>query len=156
MGVVSEVVASELERIRERDGVLRASVVVREAEPDESPIHDKFTWDDEKAANEFRLIEARTLIRSVIVVNEGRAMPVYAHVGAAAGEGYYQAVTVLVEVEHRDEFLVALNGLRGRLAAAAQAVQALESAAKTPDRLAQLKTVGERVQAAQEAIASVA
>jgi len=156
--MASNVVAVELERIRERDGVIRASVVVEEAKPEESPIHDRFTWDDEKAANEYRLIEARQLIRSVVVVSNGRSEPIYAHVGSGASEGYYQSVHVLVQPAHRDEFEAALSELRSRLVAAAASVSALENAAAaaTPERRAQLRRVASKVQEAREAVTSVA
>ena len=153
----ASIVGAELERIRQRDGVLRASVVVTEARPEESPIHEKFTWDDEKAADEYRLIEARSLIRTVVVVENNREMPAYVHVSGGAGEGYYQSISVLVQPAHRDEFASALTALRGRLNAAGDAVDALESAAAAyPERHDQLRQITESVRGVQELVNAVA
>lgn len=57
-----------LEKIRVRnDGVLRPDDVVKDARNESSPLHSFFTWDDTEAANQFRLDQARTLIRNVKV-----------------------------------------------------------------------------------------
>lgn len=52
-----------LTEIYKRDGEVRASAVVEFARPNGSPIHDELTWDNKKAAEQFRLSEARHLIR---------------------------------------------------------------------------------------------
>ena len=56
-----------LDRIRIKHGHLKPEVVVSYAKPDESPLHRVFEWDDAAAAEEYRLIQARTLVRSVVV-----------------------------------------------------------------------------------------
>ena len=59
-------VADRIERIRLRNGgLLTPNDVVTDAEDKSSPLHSFFTWDDEKAAKERRLDQARDLIRSV-------------------------------------------------------------------------------------------
>lgn len=55
----------ELLAIRKQYGVLTAEHVLAAATPVGSPLHDKFTWDDSEAAEQYRLIEARKLIRFV-------------------------------------------------------------------------------------------
>lgn len=60
-------VLSVLKRL-ENQGRLKPEDVVNEAKKPSSPLHDYFEWDDEKAANEHRLEQARQLIRSVRVV----------------------------------------------------------------------------------------
>jgi len=58
-------IQSELEAIRDEDddGVLRPEVIVDRAANPKSPLHNQFTWEDTKAAHEYRLWQARTLIR---------------------------------------------------------------------------------------------
>lgn len=57
-----------LEAIRlSKDGVLRPEDVVREARREDHPLHGEFEWDDSKAAESYRIDQARTLIRSVRV-----------------------------------------------------------------------------------------
>lgn len=53
----------ELMRIQERDGCLRASVLVAESKPKSAPLHSDFEWDDKKAGHEFRLSQARRIIK---------------------------------------------------------------------------------------------
>ncbi len=58
-----------LDRLEE-EGRLRPSDVVNEARSRHSPLHDCFVWDDTEAAEKYRHVQARQLIRSYkIVVN---------------------------------------------------------------------------------------
>lgn len=63
-------VAKELDRIAKAapDGVLTPAAVVDAARDESHPLHDRFEWDDSKAAEAHRLNQARVLIRSVRVV----------------------------------------------------------------------------------------
>lgn len=57
-------VAEELNRIAtENQGLLRPVDVVNAAREPGSVLHDRFEWDDRKAGEEYRLWQARTLIR---------------------------------------------------------------------------------------------
>lgn len=63
-----EQVGLEIERLIEENGQkLEASTVVSAAENPTSPMHNLFEWDDTKAAEEHRLQQARTLLRSIHV-----------------------------------------------------------------------------------------
>lgn len=58
----------ELRRIASVNaGVITAGDVVAAAKARRSPLHRHFEWDDDKAAHEYRLVQARALIRSVHV-----------------------------------------------------------------------------------------
>lgn len=50
------------------DGTLTAETVLDDARDPQSPLHAHFEWDDSKAAEAFRLDQARKLIRSVRLV----------------------------------------------------------------------------------------
>lgn len=65
-----EIIRSELESLK-RDGKVRPVDVVEAARDEDSPLHGYFTWDDSEAANQYRLEEARRLLR-VFVVTELR------------------------------------------------------------------------------------
>ena len=54
-------------RALERGGRLTPESVVAAARDPQSPLHDRFEWDDTAAANAWRLVQARQLIRSVHV-----------------------------------------------------------------------------------------
>lgn len=64
----AESVYSELESIRSRDGNITPEAVVVEAYSPESAMHSEFEWDDSEAAKQYRLDQARSLIRSIEVV----------------------------------------------------------------------------------------
>lgn len=63
-----QVVGECLATIHENQGRLTAPDVVDTARSEESLLHPYFEWDDSAAANEYRLTQARHLIRSVVVV----------------------------------------------------------------------------------------
>ena len=54
--------------IREKHGQLVPDLVVREAEPVDHPLHDRFEWDDAVAGPAYRRAQAHELIQSVRVV----------------------------------------------------------------------------------------
>jgi hypothetical protein len=58
-----------LEQIRRRNrGRLEPEGVVADARPKSSPLHVIFEWDDTAAAAQYRIVQARLLIRSIEVV----------------------------------------------------------------------------------------
>lgn len=62
-------VATHLEKIANKNaGDLRPEAVVEAARTKRSPLHEFFEWDDSTAAHEYRLDQARHLIRSIEVV----------------------------------------------------------------------------------------
>lgn len=63
-------VGEELERLRLANGKLTKEIVLEAARHRNSPLHDHFEWDDTEAAKKFRLVQARNLIRHVVVVFE--------------------------------------------------------------------------------------
>jgi hypothetical protein len=62
------IVGQELEKLNQRHGGLTAEVVVGEASRTRSKLHRFFEWDDDEAAEQWRLHQARVLIKSVRVV----------------------------------------------------------------------------------------
>ncbi len=65
-----EIIKNYFDKIEKRDGTLTPQAVVKEAKPVDSPLHRFFQWDDSKAASEYRLWQARQLIRTVMIVRE--------------------------------------------------------------------------------------
>lgn len=66
---VTQAAQDALQTLHKSKGNLSPHDVVAEAEADEnSPLRRYFTWDDSEAAHKCRVIEARTLIRSVKLV----------------------------------------------------------------------------------------
>lgn len=56
-----------LREVRDTRGKLTAENVVDEARPVDHPLHPRFEWNDSIAGEEFRIIQARALIRRVTV-----------------------------------------------------------------------------------------
>lgn len=58
----------ELAAIYHQHGALSPALVVEAAAPEDHPLHKYFKWDDAEAGEQYRLVQARTLIRSVRIV----------------------------------------------------------------------------------------
>jgi hypothetical protein len=97
--------------IHERDGLLKPRAVVDEARPEESPIHDRFTWDDHVAGEKYRVYEARDLIKRVVMVlpdKPEQKVPVYVSLGSdrvGDGGGYRPLPQVLSSEDLEREML---------------------------------------------------
>ena len=65
--VSAQIAGEELEKIEARDGEVTPKAVVDAARPVDSALHRVFEWDDEKAAEQYRLSQASTLIRCITV-----------------------------------------------------------------------------------------
>lgn len=63
--MVDATIEKELRALHSRDGVLTCEAVLEAARPKNSPLHGYFTWDDSRAAERYRLIEAGKLIATV-------------------------------------------------------------------------------------------
>lgn len=96
------------------DGTLDVHDVPQAARNPRNPLHRHFTWDDHEAAEERRLDQARTLIRSIEVVSEGNEPPLRAYYSIsteALGRRYHSIASIessaslqvrLLEVGRRD------------------------------------------------------
>lgn len=115
-----EVRIQELKRINERDGEVRASVVVKESKPKKAPLHNEFEWDDQKAADEYRLSQARRLIRITVHRSDDGVKSRYVHVPVTLineptatiteREGSYKPIRVVIQNEN--DYELALNQLQ--------------------------------------------
>ena len=77
-------------------GEFTPSDVVEAARPELSPLHDCFEWDDLKAAEKYRLVEARHLVNTINVVITAQGKEIEAR-------GFYSVVvqTEDEQIEHR-------------------------------------------------------
>jgi hypothetical protein len=95
-----EVAAAELERIWEaHDRKLTPAAVVEDARPETALLHEAFEWDDALAGEQYRLWQARQLIKAVRIVESDKPEgPQFIHVKVERPEEpaqYYQHATVL-------------------------------------------------------------
>ncbi len=105
-------VVSELKRLlRAGGGVLQPEAIVEAARPVDSPLHSRFEWNNSKAAHEFRIWQARQLIRVTVQVldektgNTDRVFVSLKSDRLAERGGYRTLVSVLSEPEHRAQLL---------------------------------------------------
>ena len=121
------------------DGRLIAEDVVDAARDPDSPLHDHFEWDDEKAGDAFRLIQAGMLIRRIkvhVMRDDGdgaaKMMTVRSLVSlpeARANRAGYESIdTVLGDKRKREELL-------------AQALKDMEALQRRYDNLTELSEV---------------
>lgn len=157
-GVPAEVAGSELARIESRDGVITPRAVIDEAAPVSSPLHPAFEWNDDAAADAYRLHQARQFIRSVTIIRpDGDEAPRIAYVHVPPSDrtkaGYYATEVV---AQHPDMYTAALNSMAAYLQSLGDAVQELQEAAEqqgkdaeTVEKIVAVKTaVGTAQQAA--------
>jgi hypothetical protein len=105
------------------DGLLLPEDVVTAARDENSPLHDRFDWDDSAAARKYRIIQARELIASVEIVTDGpreRFTPAFVSLmpDRKDGGGYRAIKEVLSSKRLKKEMirtaLIELNGVRQR------------------------------------------
>lgn len=134
-GVDAQTAGEELERIRiANDGKLKPEDVLSSAKAKSSPLHQAFTWDNVKAAHEYRLSEARQFIKAVVTVGkEGKTDPAFWNIIVSQGpqinesERYYQSASVIANSP--GEYQAALKVMLMELASAQTGLEKLQSLA---------------------------
>lgn len=159
-GVSASVALEELQRIAaEHEDELRPADVVEAARPLTAPLHPAFEWDNKAAAEQYRLYQARHMVRSVRVVNvEQGDRPAFIYVPPAThGEqGAYRSPEVIVQ--HEDEWARAVRQLNQAITNARKALEDMERIARETNgdsRLADLAVAVNALQVAREAIAAL-
>jgi hypothetical protein len=101
-----------LEIAKQNGGVLLPQDVVNAARPATSPLHQFFEWNNGRAAEKWRLHEARNLIRVVVdvlevngVMTNVRAFYSLMPDRSAEGGGYRITVDILAKPEQREQLL---------------------------------------------------
>src|SRR5262245_7390575 len=157
----AQTAGDELARIQLRDGKIETATVVDEARPDEAPLHPVFEWDDAVAGEQYRLQQARLLVRAVEVAPEKKdeePLPAFVHVRAVSTDepGYYQSS--FVAVRNPDEWASAVEELRSKAASLVKSVEVLERLAENKPRRtrALVKKVAAATSATKAAIDGIA
>lgn len=129
-----QIVGETLEAIRKKRGKLETETVLQEAQPEDSPIHPAFEWNDAIAAKEHRKEQARKLIRSiqVIISEQTEPIPLYIHVttGNNRKPGYYQSIMVA----HPDEFALAIKYLETDCEALLKRIRRIKKMSQSKNR----------------------
>ncbi len=73
-------IGQELTALLTQQGGLTPAAVVDAARRSDSPLHAGFEWDDSIAAEQYRLDQARYLIRMIVIVEDRESVPIRAFV----------------------------------------------------------------------------
>lgn len=152
-----------IQDIFDKYGKVTPTLVIHAAMDQNSPLHDLFEWDDAKAGKEYRLIQARKLIREVKVKyeeTEQRLVHVPKVITAQmqpgeSREGEYKPVGAIIK--QPSEFERAMASALRTLNAATDAVEELKAAAaETEDAtIAKLALALEAIATARDAVRSL-
>lgn len=74
--VKAEIVGRELEKLERKNGSVQPEDMVKAAKSEKSVLHPLFEWDNDKAADAYRVEQAKTVIRLLVVEDlSGEGMP---------------------------------------------------------------------------------
>jgi hypothetical protein len=110
-------VRAELESLEDENGLIMPEAVVEFAKDPKTALHSRFEWNDSEAAHQYRVEQARRLIRVFVTVETVAETPVRAFVSLPsdrkAGGGYRSMPAVMSDEERYRELLqCALADLR--------------------------------------------
>lgn len=118
-GVDVALVVEELTRLQEVNRILTPEVVVRAAENSESVLHKLFEWDENKAAYNWRLQQARTILNNieVTIITDGEPREIAVFEVTTRSEGYKSVDTFTNEdIDFvRASILRQLNTMKSKL-----------------------------------------
>jgi len=102
---------AELTQISAETGMVRPADVVRFAQNESTALHGVFEWDDSVAGHNFRLQQARQLLRVMVVTLPGdNALRYRAYVSLKEdrfnGQGYCAMIDVLSDATRRERMLL--------------------------------------------------
>lgn len=103
----AKAVGEHLELLRQRcKGELTPEDVLADAQHDNSPLHSFFEWSDTEAARQFRLQQARGLIRAVVAVYVHEDRPAvrqkaYVHINEASAPHYREVGHAMSQAKTR-------------------------------------------------------
>lgn len=95
----ANLVGKELEVLANENN-LTPEAVLNIAKDENSSLHNLFEWNDEIAAEKYRLSQARQIIQQIVVVNNhpnAEAREIRAFVTESKNNGHYQLITTVIE-----------------------------------------------------------
>lgn len=102
------IVGNHLELLRkESHGELTPDDVLKDARNDNSPLHSYFEWSDTEAAQQYRLSQARGLIRAVVAIyvsddKPAQKMRAFVHINEPGAEHYRDTAHAMSQEKTRD------------------------------------------------------
>lgn len=150
--------AQVLGRLEESEGHVTAQSVIKAAEPKSSPIHKAFEWDDSIAAEQYRIEQARSLIKSIEIIeasgSDTVATPIYFHVPQSpVAESYYKSRDVLIQ--DVDEWQRAVGAARSQVAGCIRLLNSIEDLCDAPIARRSIKQAARSLRTAQTQLEKV-
>jgi len=118
--ISAQAAGAEIEGCKNSDGFITPAAVVEKAKDEASVIHDCFEWDNDTAADKYRLQQAGELIRNIVTVckTEDEAVPLtvraFVNVKSEAERGYKGIAAVVTKP---DEYAYLLGCAKNELEA---------------------------------------
>jgi hypothetical protein len=143
--------AACIKALEDAAGRCTASGLVEAASDPKHPLHGDFIWDNRKAAHEYRLHTARTIISSVriLVENTDKTITSVAYVrdpAAAKHEGYVSVRQLRTERENAEAALLAEMGqVQARLERARELAGALDLEDQVTDLIEGVSSFSSRI-----------
>lgn len=154
MKLTDEQVA-RIKRLETTDGTVTPTRVVDDARADDSPLHDLFEWDDDKAAEAYRLQQARDVIGAVHILVKSETFtyraPAYVRDpdAEAKAQGYRSVVALAKDPDAaRESLIYTLNIAAGHLRRAFDIAQPLGLHAEIDGLLEQVAGVQRSIETA--------
>ena len=116
----ADMVGRRVAQLEKQHGVCHPKLLVDDARPLTSPLHDLFEWDDQAAAESYRIDQARGVLQAIRVVFQEGDEPVMAfvHVRLEGAPGYVSIIRAMSDGEMREQVLgdalAALEALKRR------------------------------------------
>lgn len=118
--IETKTIIDELNQVKSKNGfnILVPKEVVEFARDENTELHSKFEWDDSIAGEQYRIYQARNLIRTVIIKDSGIDKSIHAFVSLSPdreneGGGYRGIYDVLENTNWRKQMLQdAMNELK--------------------------------------------
>jgi hypothetical protein len=94
-----DLAAKELHRLNDIYGTITPEIIINEAKNNKSVLHPIFEWDDNKAAFNYRLQQARILLNNiqVTVISNGESREVSVYEVTTKNEGYKSIDTFTID-----------------------------------------------------------
>lgn len=141
-----KVVAAALLAVREKYSDLTPNAVVAEASNPDHELHRYFEWDDSEAARQYRLEQARRLIRCVVEVrSESDVRPRAFHLTVTKDEGRRVYTPIEEVLADPDMTRQVVGDVRMALAALRRKLEGLEHVSRLVDAIKLAETEAEAV-----------
>ena len=105
IGINAETAGAVMDGLEQR-GALTAKNILDESRPTEAPLHNEFEWDDVKAAEEYRLQQARHIINCLLIEDDSQQETVRAFFNLAESAPEYRSIRTIMADETQSEALL--------------------------------------------------